>query len=113
MKNLAYSFLKICFCLLLCSMLSACFLRPYKFPIQQGNVLSDERIAQITPGMSETEVQYLLGTPMLNDIFHTNRWDYIFYDKPGYKEAKREHVAIYFDNGRVARVTRDPLPSLA
>ncbi len=84
-------------------------MRPYKFDVEQGNVLSAEKIDEIQPGMSEEEVRYVLGTPMLQDVFHTNRWDYVYYEKPGYGDPVRQHLAIYFDNGRVERVTRDPM----
>lgn len=95
---------------LLCFSLSACFVRPYKFDITQGNPLTAEKVAQIQPGMSAEQVRYTLGTPMLQDVFHNDRWDYVYYDKPGYKEAKRSHMAIYFENGQVARITKDAFP---
>lgn len=103
-----------CACWLLLSLsLSACFVRPYKFDLIQGNDITSESVSLIHPGMSEEEVRYLLGTPMLHDIFHTNRWDYVYLEKPGHGEEIRRHLAIYFENGRVEKITQDPLPEVA
>jgi outer membrane protein assembly factor BamE len=111
MKTTILAISKYVVCLLMCLALSACFVRPYKFDLEQGNVFTVDKIDQIQPGMSEEQVRYVLGTPMLHDVFHTNRWDYIYIDKPNNGKEIRQHVAIYFDNGRVDRVTRDALPS--
>ncbi|HRE31640.1 MAG TPA: outer membrane protein assembly factor BamE [Candidatus Berkiella sp.] len=67
----------------------------------------------IHAGMSEEEVRYILGTPMLHDIFHTNRWDYVYLEKPNEGEEVRRHLAIYFENGYVEKITQDPLPEVA
>ncbi|MBI2792532.1 MAG: outer membrane protein assembly factor BamE [Gammaproteobacteria bacterium] len=106
MKTLAKSS-KIVSCLILSLLLSACFIRPYKFDLEQGNIITNEKVAQITPGMSEEQVRYVLGTPMLNDVFHTNRWDYVYYDKPRTGKETRQHIAVHFEDGRVVEVTRD------
>lgn len=111
MKTLAASLLKYTVWATLCLCISGCFIRPYKFDIEQGNLVTAEKVEQVQPGMSEEQVRYLLGSPMLHDVFHTNRWDYIYYEKPGYGEPKRRHLAIYFDQGRVMNLTRDELPS--
>lgn len=103
-------FIKVILGALLCLSLSACFIRPYKFDITQGNPLTADKVAEIHPGMSAEQVRYTLGTPMLQDVFHDERWDYVYYDKPGYKAAKRSHMAIYFEDGRVARITKDAFP---
>jgi outer membrane protein assembly factor BamE len=47
---------------------------------------------------------------MLNDVFHTNRWDYVYYDKPRIGKETRRHIAVHFEDGRVSEVTRDFLP---
>lgn len=86
-------------------------MRPYKFDLQQGNVITADKVAQLQPGMTKEQVEFLLGTPLLNDIFHTERWDYIFYKKPGYKDPTRRHLAIYFAEGKVVRISEDPLPN--
>lgn len=103
-----------CACWLLLSLsLSACFVRPYKYDLIQGNPISAESVALVHEGMSEEEVRFVLGTPMLHDIFHINRWDYVYIEKPNHGEETRRHLAIYFENGRVEKITQDPLPEVA
>lgn len=111
MKTNTRSLCKSLALIFLCLGLSACFVRPYKFNIEQGNIITADKLDQIQPGMSEEQVRYVLGTPMLNDVFHTNRWDYIYLDKPGRGKETRQHVAIFFDNGYVDHITRDALPA--
>ena len=50
----------------------------YRPTIQQGNVVKQEQVNELRPGMSKRQVKFLLGTPMLNDVFHANRWDYVY-----------------------------------
>lgn len=59
------------------------FINEYKIDIQQGNVLSQEAVAQLKPGQTRDQVRFLLGTPMIADIFHQQRWDYIYQYKSG------------------------------
>src|SRR5579872_7265453 len=107
MKNI---FAKCFLVTALCLLLSACIIRPYKFDLKQGNVITREKVEQIHEGMSSSAVRYALGTPMLNDVFHTDRWDYIYIDKPNKGKETRRHVAIYFDDGRVTRIQHGALP---
>ncbi|MBS0289367.1 MAG: outer membrane protein assembly factor BamE [Proteobacteria bacterium] len=113
MKIFIVSIAKLIGCLCLMLSLSACFIRPYKFGITQGNVITASKVAELQEGMSEEEVLYILGTPMLNDVFHLNRWDYIYYEKPTYGVEKRHHVAVYFENGHIAKITQDLLQESA
>src|SRR3954468_23467682 len=63
-------------------------LTPFKPEIQQGNYVSQEMISQVTPGMSREQVRFILGTPLLTDIFHTDRWDYVYWREA--ESGKRE-----------------------
>jgi len=84
---------------------SACV---YRIDIQQGNLLDDEDIDQVEVGMTRSQVQFLLGTPMVSDSFHQNRWDYAYYLQRGRsRDVDRRWVIVYFENDRVARVERD------
>jgi len=77
----------------------------YRMPIQQGNYLDPAVIAQVKPGMTHSQVRYLLGTPMLPGAFDNTRWDYDYYLKTQrLKRAGRGHVSIFFVNNLVARV---------
>jgi outer membrane protein assembly factor BamE len=85
--------------------LAACV---YRIDIQQGNLLDEEDINQVDLGMTRSQVQFLLGTPMVSDSFHRDRWDYAYYYRRGRSpDADRRWVVVYFDNDRVQRIERD------
>ncbi|MFI4938382.1 MAG: outer membrane protein assembly factor BamE [Candidatus Berkiellales bacterium] len=108
MKKIVPTFFKIILWLCLSVCLNACFIHPFKFDIDQGNVITADKVAEIHPGMSQEQVRYMLGTPMLVDIFHPNRWDYIYIDIPGKGKETRRHFAIFFVDGQVDHVKHDP-----
>lgn len=79
----------------------------YHAPVQQGNLLDTKDIDQITVGMTQSQVRYVLGTPMVTDPFSTNRWDYVFYLKLNkMPEAKKQQLVVYFENGNVSKLER-------
>jgi outer membrane protein assembly factor BamE len=65
---------------------------PYRIDIRQGNYITQEMVAQLKPGMSRDQVRFILGTPLVADIFHADRWDYIYSFKPGRGEL--QHAAL-------------------
>ncbi|WP_298217574.1 outer membrane protein assembly factor BamE [Halothiobacillus sp.] len=89
------------------------FIKVYQPDIAQGNILEPEQVAKIQVGMSATEVNQILGTPALEDIFHRNRREtYVFYDKRGKDKAFQHNLFVLYDaNGRVAKIEQsgDPL----
>lgn len=85
---------------------------PYKMDIQQGNLVTQEQIARLKPGMSKEEVRLTIGTPLLTDIFHGERWDYVYWhEDPQFKREQRRLV-IYFIDGRLSRVDGDVTPKV-
>jgi outer membrane protein assembly factor BamE len=85
--------------------LTACV---YRIDIQQGNLLDDEDIVQIEVGMTRSQVQFLLGTPMVADSFHRDRWDYAYYFRRGRSpDLIQRWVVVHFENDRVTRIDRD------
>ena len=78
--------------------------KPYKTPIQQGALLEVENLNKVVPGLSKEQVKFLLGTPAIIDIFHDDRWDYIFYERneTGFTDPKR--ITIIFKNEKVGEV---------
>ncbi|MCI3203372.1 MULTISPECIES: outer membrane protein assembly factor BamE [Pandoraea] len=77
---------------------------PYRINIVQGNFVSKEAYDQLKPGMTRDQVRQLLGTPLLTDIFHANRWDYVFYFKRGNASVVQErHLKVYFEGDTLAR----------
>jgi outer membrane protein assembly factor BamE len=80
---------------------------PYRIDIQQGNFISQEMVAQLKPGMSKEQVRLALGTPLLTDIFHADRWDYVYWrEKPGAKLEQRK-LTVYFEDGKLMRLDGD------
>jgi len=77
----------------------------YRIPVQQGNHLDAATIAQVQPGMTRSQVRYLLGTPMVPGAFDTDRWDYDYYLKARQlRTPQRGHVTVYFRNDLVDHV---------
>ena len=80
---------------------------PYRIDIQQGNFVSQEMVAQLKAGMSKEQVRVVLGTPLLNDVFHADRWDYIYWrEKPGAKREQRK-LTVFFEDGKLTRLDGD------
>jgi len=85
-------------------------LEPYRMTIQQGNYLSQEMVAQLKLGMTRDQVRFVLGTPLLMDVFHADRWDYVYYrELPGGKREQR-NLSVVFEKDKLARVLGDLLP---
>ncbi len=95
-------------------LLAACswkpgFINEYKIDIQQGNVLTQEMVAQLKPGQTKDQVRFLLGTPMVVDIFHQQRWDYMYSYRDGQTgKVESRKFAVFFDaENRLERVGGD------
>ncbi|HJV52549.1 MAG TPA: outer membrane protein assembly factor BamE [Noviherbaspirillum sp.] len=90
---------------------------PYRVDIQQGNFISREMVAQLKEGMQRKEaitreqVRFALGTPLLTDIFHADRWDYVFRLKKRNGEILASHVAVFFKDNRLVRIEGGQLPT--
>jgi outer membrane protein assembly factor BamE len=88
--------------------LSAPVVAPYRMEIQQGNFVSQEMVAQLKLGMTKDQVRFVLGTPLITDSFHADRWDYVFRrQKSGSKELEQHRLAVFFEDGKLARVDTD------
>lgn len=79
----------------------------YRMEIQQGNYITTEQLATVQPGMSAQQVQDILGTPLLVDDFHKDRWDYVFYLRSPSGATQRNGITVFFQNGVVSSVRRD------
>jgi outer membrane protein assembly factor BamE len=88
-------------------------LAPYRITIQQGNFVSSEMLAQLKVGMTKDQVRFALGTPLLNDIFHAQRWDYIFRLQRGNGEVTTSRVTVFFTDDKVATFQGGDLPTEA
>ena len=70
---------------------------PYRIDIVQGNVVTKEQIALVKPGLSRSQVRDVLGSPMLTDLFHASRWDYVFTIRRPGTPAQRRSVVVRFE----------------
>ena len=86
------------------------FLRPYRPDIQQGNFISREMVAQLKEGMTQEQVRFVLGTPLLTDAFHAERWDYPFYLARGNGELTKARVTVFFKDDKVRALARPGEP---
>ncbi len=82
------------------SLLASCSyvptIAPYKIDIQQGNVVTQEMVSKLKAGMSKAQVRFILGTPLLTDAFHTDRWDYIYvFKKEGVLQEQRKLTVLF------------------
>ncbi len=84
------------------------FVKPYRVDVRQGNYVTQEMVAQLKPGMTRDQVRFVLGTPLLADVFHADRWDYIYRFRPGKGDQTQERrLAVIFEDGRLARLEGD------
>ncbi|MBI2733249.1 MAG: outer membrane protein assembly factor BamE [Aquabacterium sp.] len=86
-------------------------LEPYKVDVVQGNVVTQEIMAQIQPGLGRMQVKEILGTPLLADPFHTDRWDYVFTIRRQGVADQQRRVSVFFKNDAVERFDTEPLPT--
>lgn len=80
----------------------------HKLDIQQGNIIEEEQLQQLEPGMSRQQVEFVMGTPLLVDSFHENRWDYVYMLREDNKVHTREHVTLFFDGDTLTRIVVEP-----
>ena len=80
----------------------------HRMEIQQGNFVSQEMMSQVKAGMTKDQVRFILGTPLVSDIFHADRWDYVFARRRvNSDELEQRHIVIFFEEGRLKRIDGD------
>jgi outer membrane protein assembly factor BamE len=82
----------------------------YQPTIQQGNVVTQEMVDKLKPGMNRRQVAYVLGTPLLVDAFHQDRWDYVYTKEVGGGTDNKTHIALYFEDDILIRIDGDFRP---
>lgn len=86
-------------------LLSACV---HRIDIQQGNLLDEEDVDQVEVGMTRSQVRFLLGTPVVRDSFHTERWDYVYYLRRGRsRDVERDWLIVRFEGDTVSAIERN------
>lgn len=90
-------------------MVSCSLLTPHKVEVRQGNLISPEMQAKVKVGMTQLQVRAALGTPLVNDIFHANRWDYIYRFQSEGLLIEEKKMTLYFENDVLQRI-EDAVP---
>ena len=80
------------------------FLIPYKIDIHQGNYVTPEMREKLKLGMSRQQVRYVLGTPLIEDAFHGNRWDYYYSHERGGRVVEKQRLALYFEGDKLVNI---------
>ncbi len=83
----------------------------YKISIPQGNVITQNMVDQLLPGMTKRQVVFVMGTPLVRDPFHQDRWDYIYSFQPGGGQRGQERISVFFEDDALVNFTGDFVPS--
>ena len=83
----------------------------YKIDIQQGNVITQEMVDQLKPGMTREQVRYVMGTSLLEDTFDKDRWDYVYSIQPGNGQRTQTTVTVIFKDDKLASIEGDLRPN--
>jgi outer membrane protein assembly factor BamE len=84
---------------------------PYQMDIQQGNVVTQEMIAKVQLGMTRSQVRFALGTPLIMDVFHGERWDYVYRYQKGGAVTEHRRIVVIFKDDKLVRIEGDVVPA--
>jgi len=79
----------------------------YRIDVRQGNFVTQEMAAKLKPGQTKDQVRFILGTPLVADMFHTDQWDYLYRFQPGKGEVQQRRLTVYFEEGKLVRLSGD------
>ena len=98
---------------LLSFLLGACsWLEPHRIEIQQGNYVTQDMVSQLKPGMTRDQVRFVLGTPLVTDIFHGDRWEYVFRrQKADSRAVEHGRISVFFSDNKLERVEAERVPT--
>ena len=83
----------------------------YRINIEQGNVVTEEMVEQLSPGLNRRQVRYIMGTPLIEDSFHEDRWDYRYVLRNGNELLSETQLTLWFEEGQLVRVEGPNAPS--
>jgi len=86
-------------------------IKPYKLDVQQGNVVTSKMLLQLRPGMTKSQVRFIMGTPLIQDSFHGNRWDYVYQMREAGKVTEQRRVILDFEKDLLKTVRGDVIPA--
>lgn len=97
---------KLILLLLISLTVSSCALRTRKMDIEQGNIITENKVSQLSIGMSQNQVKAIMGNPVLVQPFSNNQIDYIYTFQAGYSDMLQKRVTCIFYKGRLVRIVR-------
>ena len=83
----------------------------YKISIPQGNIITQEMVDQLRPGMTKRQVIFVMGTPLVRDPYHQDRWDYVYNFQPGGGERGQERLSVVFEDDQLVSLSGDFEPT--
>jgi outer membrane protein assembly factor BamE len=97
------------------SVLAACstankvtnYVSPYRIDVRQGNLVSQDMVAQLKLGQTREQVRFILGSPLVADVFHADRWDYVYTFRKGQEPAQQRRVVVFFEDNKLIRIGGD------
>ena len=95
---------------LLPMLLTGCMLAPHKMDIQQGNYIDQAMVAKLKPEMTRSQVRFILGTPLIADIFHSNRWDYVYLTGKANDVRVQRRIVAVFEGDKLKQVEDSMAP---
>jgi len=111
------TFLTGCFILTGSLGLTACsdlqFPWVYRINIDQGNIITQDMVNQLKPGMTRSQVQYVMGTALINDTFHDDRWDYVYTLQDSKGKRKEQRLTVFFQDDKLSSINGDFMPEQA
>ncbi len=85
-------------------------LSEYHVPIRQGNYVTQKSLDQLSQGMTKSQVQAILGSPLVMDVFHQERWDYVYLYNDGMGKVTENRISVYFEGDSMEKVEGRGLP---
>ena len=88
-------------------------LSPYRMDVQQGNYVTQDMVAKLKPGMTRNQVRFALGTPLVADPFHNDRWDYVYMLQKQGRIVEQRRIIVVFKEDKLERIEGDVVPAAA
>jgi outer membrane protein assembly factor BamE len=83
----------------------------YRIDIHQGNIFTQDMVNQLKPGMTKRQVAFIMGTALIQDAFHSDRWDYVYSNEPGGEDRMMKKFTVFFENDALTGVQGDLRPT--
>jgi len=83
----------------------------YKINVEQGNIVTQEMVDQLKPGMNRRQVRFIMGTPLIEDTFNQNRWDYLYVKRNGANVLDESLLTVEFEGDALVRIAGDLVPT--